>query len=108
LPDGTAHTKTSEQPSFQDWTGVESHLAKNNNFDNKIKSELPDTWLPFIKDDTPIILDLSDIAKPYAKRWIILQQFVTAVQRKLVILLSSILSASLFVLGQPVPCSGHL
>ena len=47
---------------------LESHLAKNNNFDNKIKSELPDIWLPFIKDDTPIILDLSDIAKPYAKK----------------------------------------
>jgi hypothetical protein len=47
---------------------LESHLVNNNNFDNKIKSELPDTWLPFIKDDTPIILDLSDIAKPYAKK----------------------------------------
>ncbi|MBN1974816.1 MAG: hypothetical protein JW787_14345 [Sedimentisphaerales bacterium] len=33
---------------------LESHLAKNNNFDNKIKSELPDTWLPFIKEDTHI------------------------------------------------------
>ena len=29
---------------------------------------MPDIWLPFIKDDTPIILDLSDIAKPYAKK----------------------------------------
>jgi len=46
----------------------ESHLVKNNNFDNKIKSELPEIWLPFIKEDTPIILDLSDIAKPYAKK----------------------------------------
>ena len=47
---------------------LESHLVKNNDFDNKIKSKLPDNWLPFIKDDTPIILDLSDIAKPYAKK----------------------------------------
>ena len=47
---------------------LESHLVKNNDFDNKIKSELPDNWLPFIKDDTPIILDLSDIAKPYEKK----------------------------------------
>ena len=47
---------------------LESHLVKNNDFDNKIKSELPSNWLPFIKDDTPIILDLSDIAKPYAKQ----------------------------------------
>ena len=29
---------------------------------------LPAAWLPFIKDDTPIILDLSDIAKPFAKK----------------------------------------
>jgi hypothetical protein len=47
---------------------LESHLVKNNDFDNKIKSELPEIWLPFIKEDTPIILDLSDIAKPYAKK----------------------------------------
>jgi len=47
---------------------LESHLVKNNDFDNKIKSELPNIWLPLIKDDTPIILDLSDIAKPYAKK----------------------------------------
>lgn len=43
-------------------------LVKNSNFDNKVKSELPDVWLPFFKDDTPIILDLSDIAKPLAKK----------------------------------------
>lgn len=47
---------------------LESHLLKNNDFDNKIKSELPSNWLPFIKDDTPVILDLSDIAKPFAKK----------------------------------------
>jgi hypothetical protein len=47
---------------------LEAHLVKNSNFDNKIKAELPHTWLPFIKDDTPIILDLSDIAKPLAKK----------------------------------------
>ena len=47
---------------------LEAHLVKNSNFDNKIKAELPDIWLPFIKDDTPIILDLSDIAKPLAKK----------------------------------------
>ena len=29
---------------------------------------MPANWLPFIKDDTPIILDLSDIAKPFAKK----------------------------------------
>jgi hypothetical protein len=36
--------------------------------DNKIKAQLSSDWLGFIKDDTPIILDLSDIAKPYAKK----------------------------------------
>jgi hypothetical protein len=29
---------------------------------------LPHTWLPSIQDDTPIILDLSDIAKPLARK----------------------------------------
>ena len=47
---------------------LESHLVKNSDFDNKIKSVLPNIWLPFIQDDTPIILDLSDIAKPLAKK----------------------------------------
>jgi hypothetical protein len=44
---------------------LESHLVKDNDFDNKIKEQLPANWLPFIKQDSPIILDLSDIAKPY-------------------------------------------
>jgi hypothetical protein len=47
---------------------LDSHLVKNNDFDNKIKSELPQNWLPFFKDQTPVILDLSDIAKPFAKK----------------------------------------
>jgi hypothetical protein len=47
---------------------LDSHLLKNNDFDNKIKSELPETWLPFFKDQTPVILDLSDIAKPFARK----------------------------------------
>ena len=47
---------------------LEAHLVKNNDFDNKVKSVLPEAWLPFVQDDTPIILDLSDIAKPYAKK----------------------------------------
>jgi len=29
---------------------------------------LPQVWLGFVQDDTPIILDLSDIAKPLAKK----------------------------------------
>lgn len=47
---------------------LEAHLVKDSDFDDKIKAELPVNWLPFIKDDTPIILDLSDIAKPFAKK----------------------------------------
>ena len=47
---------------------LESHLVKDSGFDNKIKSVLPNIWLPFVQDDTPIILDLSDIAKPLAKK----------------------------------------
>ena len=29
---------------------------------------MPGLWLPYLQDDTPIILDLSDIAKPLAKK----------------------------------------
>ena len=47
---------------------LEAHLGKDSKFDSKIKAELPEFWLPFIQDDTPIILDLSDIAKPFAKK----------------------------------------
>jgi len=47
---------------------LEAHLIKDNRFDNKVKSELPEFWLPFIQDDTPIVLDLSDIAKPFANK----------------------------------------
>jgi hypothetical protein len=47
---------------------LEAHLVNNNNFDSKLKSQLPQFWQPFVKDDTPIILDLSDIAKPFAKK----------------------------------------
>jgi hypothetical protein len=47
---------------------LESHLVTDSDFDNKIKSVLPGIWLPFVQDYTPIILDLSDIAKPLAKK----------------------------------------
>ena len=47
---------------------LEAHLGKDSKFDSKLKAELPEFWLPFIKDDTPIILDLSDIANPFAKK----------------------------------------
>jgi hypothetical protein len=47
---------------------LDDHLVKNSNFDAKIKAELPHTWLASMQDETPIILDLSDIAKPLAKK----------------------------------------
>lgn len=47
---------------------LEAHLVKDSDFDDKIKAQLPANWLPFIKEDTPIILDISDIAKPFAKK----------------------------------------
>jgi hypothetical protein len=48
---------------------LEQHLISDNSFDEAIKGTIPDVWLPFIEDNTPIILDLSDLAKPLAKRW---------------------------------------
>jgi hypothetical protein len=47
---------------------LEAHLVKDSDFDNKVKAVLPEAWLPFVQDDTAIILDLSDIAKPFAKK----------------------------------------
>ncbi len=47
---------------------LEAHLVKESEFDDEVKSALPEVWLPFVHDDTPIILDLSDIAKPLAKK----------------------------------------
>ena len=47
---------------------LEAHLGKDSRFDSQLKTELPAFWLPFVKEDTPIILDLSDIAKPFAKK----------------------------------------
>ncbi len=47
---------------------LEAHLVRASDFDNKVTSALPQLWLPFVQDNTPIILDLSDIAKPLAKK----------------------------------------
>jgi len=47
---------------------LDRHLVKNSDFDNNVKEELPELWLPYLQDDTPIILDLSDLAKPLAKK----------------------------------------
>jgi len=47
---------------------LDQHLVKNSNFDNNVKQALPQIWLPYFQDDTPIILDLSDLAKRLAKK----------------------------------------
>jgi len=47
---------------------LESHLNQADDLDQKVKSALPGLWLPMVQEDTPIILDLSDIAKPLAKK----------------------------------------
>jgi hypothetical protein len=47
---------------------LEQHLVKNSNFGHNVKETLPQVWLPYFQEDTPIILDLSDLAKPLAKK----------------------------------------
>jgi hypothetical protein len=39
---------------------LEAHLVKDSDFDDKLKSASPQEWLPFVREDTPIILDRSD------------------------------------------------
>lgn len=47
---------------------MEENLNRKGDLDEKIKVSLPNLWLPLVRDQTPIILDLSDIAKPLAKK----------------------------------------
>lgn len=47
---------------------LENNLNRQSSIDESIKAALPELWLPLIEDSTPIILDLSDIAKPLAKK----------------------------------------
>jgi hypothetical protein len=47
---------------------LDQHLLKNSDFDNNIKEALPKVWLLYLQSDTPIILDLSDLAKRLAKK----------------------------------------
>jgi hypothetical protein len=47
---------------------LDAHLVNPGDFDQRIKETLPELWLPLIQEDTPIILDLSDLAKPLARK----------------------------------------
>jgi hypothetical protein len=47
---------------------LEQHLTQEDDFDDAVKQALPQVWLPLIDNDTPMILDLSDLCKPLAKK----------------------------------------
>ena len=47
---------------------LEDNLNRQSDLEEKLKVALPALWLPLIRNETPIILDLSDIAKPLAKK----------------------------------------
>lgn len=47
---------------------LEDNLNRQSAFDQKLKGALSALWLPLIDNETPIILDLSDIAKPLARK----------------------------------------
>jgi len=47
---------------------LEDNLNRQSRLDQKLKAALPALWLPLVGDQTPIILDLSDIAKPLARK----------------------------------------
>lgn len=47
---------------------LDLHLTAQTDFDKRAKEYLPTIWLPLVSDDTPLILDLSDLAKPLAKK----------------------------------------
>jgi len=45
---------------------LDLHLTAKNDFDEQVEQSLPAIWVPLVTDDTPLILDLSDLAKPLA------------------------------------------
>jgi len=47
---------------------LDLHLTAESDFDEQVKKSLPAIWVPLVGDDTPLILDLSDLAKPLATR----------------------------------------
>jgi len=47
---------------------LDLHLAAKSDFDERVKQRLPAVWLPLVTEDTPLILDLSDLAKPLAEK----------------------------------------
>lgn len=47
---------------------LDLHLTAETDFDERVKESLPAVWLPLVTKDTPLILDLSDLAKPLARK----------------------------------------
>ncbi|MCD6365679.1 MAG: hypothetical protein J7M14_07360, partial [Planctomycetes bacterium] len=47
---------------------LEEHLNASNDLDAKVKGALSNLWLFMVRKNTPIILDMSDIAKPLARK----------------------------------------
>lgn len=47
---------------------LDEHLLNDRDFDKQLQRAAAEVWLPLITDDTPIILDLSDIAKPFSRQ----------------------------------------
>ena len=45
---------------------LDLHLTAESDFDERIKQSIPNIWAPLVTDDTPLILDRSDLAKPLA------------------------------------------
>ena len=47
---------------------LDPHLTVETDFDERVMQPLPDIWLLLMTDDTPLIQDLSDLAKPLAEK----------------------------------------
>jgi hypothetical protein len=47
---------------------LDEQLLSNGDFDKQVQEAAAQTCLPLITDDTPIILDLSDLAKPFSRK----------------------------------------
>jgi len=47
---------------------LDLRMTARTDFDERVKALVPHVWLPLMTDDTPLILDLSDLAKPLARK----------------------------------------
>jgi hypothetical protein len=47
---------------------LDLRMTARTDFDERVKARVPHVWLPLMTDDTPLILDLSDLAKPLAEK----------------------------------------